>query len=1071
MDGVLRVIGDITGVLPSAPPVGPGATIHLSGEAGSFLSLLVSRIGGKTVVFFETEEEGLLLKEEIDFFAGVEARLFPHFEEKVFQRQETAERTAFLYSLANDRTFIGLFPFAAVAHPLPGPGPATAKSQVVSFGDVIYQEELLQHLEEAGYEPASLVREKGEYAKRGSIIDVFPPSLSEPVRIEFLGDEVLSLRRFNPVTQRSLQELEAVTLTPAQVVEEGDATILDYLDETFTLVHKGQPHFLEQVAGNGTMAERIPALLQRTVSIDASGVLENGADEETLRIHSNRDLRQSFRGKQTEIFPSLAARLREQWKECNYVYFLAHHTQQAERLREILGYYDVALPVLKAMSFPLQRKEWGIVVGPVRRGFRAGGAVVLTEEDVVGPKKRVVRRTWDGRDEFLSSFKDLSEGQYVVHLDHGIGIYRGMTELTAGGHRKDYLLIEYQDSDRLYVPIENLHLVQKYVAGEKHTPKLDKLGSQLWRRTKRRVKEEVEDIAQELIHIYAERQVKEGHAFSPEDELYREMESRFEYEETDGQLAAIEDVLRDLKGPKPMDRLVCGDVGFGKTEVAMRAAFKVVMDNKQVLVLVPTTILAQQHLKNFRDRFRDYPIIVEMLSRFKGRKEQQAILEGLGKGSVDIVIGTHRLLQKDLQVRDLGLLIVDEEHRFGVKHKEKLKTLKTNVDVLTLTATPIPRTLHMAFAGIKDLSVINTPPLDRLAVKTTVVRFSDTVIKQAVDRELGRGGQIFFMHNYVHNIGVVYDYLTRLMPYVNIGVAHGQMEGHALERVMLDFIEGRHQILLSTNIIESGLDISNVNTIFINNAHRLGLADLYQLRGRVGRSTRQGYAYLLIPAQEVLSKDAGLRLKIIEELSELGSGFRVASYDMEIRGAGNLLGKEQSGNVNLVGFELYCTMLDEAMRALKEQGGEIPEELTPEISLPVDAYIPDSYIDDSTQKLMAYKKLARVREEWELADIGDELKDRFGEIPRPLSNLFQVIALKAFLAKRFIRRVESTGPQVVVHITERSPLNMKRLLVLAKERRGAVKLLPDGRIVMKREEKGLELMAAIRKILMEITPL
>ena len=390
----------------------------------------------------------------------------------------------------------------------------------------------------------------------------------------------------------------------------------------------------------------------------------------------------------------------------------------------------------------------------------------------------------------------------------------------------------------------------------------------------------------------------------------------------------------------------------------MRAAFKVVMDNKQVLILVPTTILAQQHFKNFRDRFRDYPIVVEMLSRFKAKKEQEVVVEGLKRGNVDIVIGTHRLLQKDLQVRDLGLLIIDEEHRFGVQHKEKLKTLKTNVDVLTLSATPIPRTLHMTFAGIKDLSVINTPPLDRLAVKTTVVHFSDTVIRQAVERELGRGGQVFFMHNYVHNIGVVYDYLAQLMPHVKIVVAHGQMDGRALERVMLDFIEGKSQILLSTNIIESGLDIPNVNTIFINNAHRLGLADLYQLRGRVGRSTRQAYAYLLIPIQEVLSREAGLRLKIIEELSELGSGFRVASYDMEIRGAGNLLGKEQSGNVNLVGFELYCTMLEDAMKALREKGGETPEEMTPEINLPIDAYIPDSYIEDSTQKLMTYKKLA-----------------------------------------------------------------------------------------------------------------
>jgi transcription-repair coupling factor (superfamily II helicase) len=1060
----------LAGVPPRAPDPDTPLTIRISGEAGSFLSLLASRIDGKILLFYETEEEGLLLKEEIEFFSGSEAHLFPLFEEKVFDRRESADRALFLYHLANDERFVGLFPFAALTHRMAGPDPVKAGSKTISFGDVLFQEDLLRFLEEAGYETVSLVREKGEYAKRGSIVDIFTSSLPEPVRIEFLGDEVLSLRRFSPVSQRSLKEIETFTLTPARMAREEDATIFDYLDETFTVVHRGRPHLIEHTGGEGIVADRATALLDRNVTIDVSGIAE-GSDGAHFEVHSNRALRQSFAGKQTEIFPSLASKLRDDWEGFTYVYLLAHHPQQAERLREILGYYGMTLPVLRGISFPQQRKEWGIAVAPVRRGFRAGRTVVITEEDVVGPKKRLARRTWNGRDEFLNSFRDLAEGQYVVHLDHGIGIYRGMTELTVAGHRKDYLLIEYHGGDRLYVPVENLHLVQKYVAGEKHTPKIDSLGSPAWHRTKRKVKGEVADIVNELIRIYAERKIKEGYAFSPEDELYREMASRFEYEETDGQLAAIEDVLKDLKADRPMDRLVCGDVGFGKTEVAMRAAFKVVMDNKQVLILVPTTILAQQHYNNFRERFRDYPIIVEMLSRFRTKKEQDRVVESLKRGGVDIVVGTHRLLQKDLQVRDLGLIIVDEEHRFGVQHKEKLKMLKTNVDVLTLSATPIPRTLHMAFAGIKDLSVISTPPLDRLAVKTTVVRFGDAVIRKAVEHEINRGGQIFFMHNFIHNIAVVYDYLTALLPHIRIAVAHGQMDGRTLEKVMFDFIEGKYEILLSTNIIESGLDIPNVNTIFINNAHRLGLADLYQLRGRVGRSTRQAYAYLLIPKDEVLSRDAALRLKIIEELSELGSGFRVANYDMEIRGAGNLLGKEQSGNVNLVGFELYCTMLDEAVSKLKEADGGQDEALTPEISLPIDAFIPDSYIDDSTQKLMMYKKLARLTDESEIDDVREELADRFGEIPGPLSNLLDVIALKTFLARRSVKRVEYSGGQIVLHVTEQSPLDMKRLLGLAKSHRGAVKLLPDGRIVVRKDDRGPELIGTIRKILMEIAPL
>ena len=508
-------------------------------------------------------------------------------------------------------------------------------------------------------------------------------------------------------------------------------------------------------------------------------------------------------------------------------------------------------------------------------------------------------------------------------------------------------------------------------------------------------------------------------------------------------------------------------MGFGKTEVAIRSAFKAMIDSKQVALLVPTTVLAQQHHKTFSERFRDYPVTVEMLSRFRSKEEQARTVERLRKGSADMVIGTHRLLQKDVQFKDLGLLIIDEEHRFGVKHKERLKFLKKNVDVLTLSATPIPRTLHMAITGIKDLSIINTPPLDRLAVKTQVVKFNDGVIKKAVADELQRGGQVFFVHNVIYNIGVVHEHLKKILPDVRMAVAHGKMNEKQLERIMIDFIGGQYDLLLSTNIIESGLDISNVNTIFINNAHRFGLADLYQLRGRVGRSTKQSYAYLLVAREEVLTRDALVRLKILEEMTELGSGLKVANYDLEIRGAGNLLGKEQSGHINLIGFELYCRMLEEAVRGLKDEVKEEEEPAT-EMNLPLDAFIPDSYIGDETSKLLTYKRLSKIKTAEELADMEEELKDRYGPVPAPLTNLLQVIGLKILLSGMKVRRVECSGRQIILHVTERTPLDMKKILRMVKEDRGRVKLLPDGRIVMQNDQRPEDIVSTTRNMLMHL---
>lgn len=1044
--------------------------LYITGKIGSFLSFFLAGLKRRTLLFYETEDEALLLKEELEYFSKGAVHLFPPYAQRVFEQEDEVKRTGFLYHLLTDDTFMGLFPCAAIAQPLISMHDIVDQMKEVRFGDVIYQEEITAYLDKTGYELTPLVREEGGFAKRGSIIDVYPPSYERPVRIEFLGDEVLSIRSFDPITQRSLGEIERACLIPVKSQADRDNRVFDYVGPGTVLVHNGIDSLvgaMEADEERATLARHLREGIGVNLHVDISGI-RGDEDGPVMGAASNNDLRQLFELKKTEIFSTLSEKLRLDWSQHRYVYVFASSLHQAERLKEIFRNYGISLPLLNNISFATKEKEWGIVVGPLRRGFRTGDIILLTEEDIVGPKKRAAKKKTNGVDDFLSSFKDLKVGEWVVHVDHGIGIYKGITVLQIGGYTKDFLLIEYQDGDKLYVPVEDLQLVQKFIGSEKFKPKIDRLGSQLWINAKKRVKKHVEDIAQELIGIHAERELAEGHSYPADDEIFREMESRFLYEETEGQLRAIEDVLGDLRVSRPMDRLVCGDVGFGKTEVALRASFKAVLDGKQVAMLVPTTVLAQQHCKTFNERFQDYPITIETLSRFRSKEAQKKVLEGLKKGTVDVVIGTHRLLQKDLSLKDLGLLVIDEEHRFGVKHKEKLKVFKKNVDVLTLSATPIPRTLYMAMMGIKDLSTIDTPPLDRFAVKTFVVRFSDDLIRKAISDELSRGGQVFFVHNYIHNIGVVYDHLRMLVPDARIAVAHGKTEGKALEKIMLDFIDGKYDVLLSTNIIESGLDIANVNTIFINNAHRMGLADLYQLRGRVGRSTKQAFAYLLVPKAETLTKDATTRLKIIEEMTELGSGIHIANHDLEIRGAGNLLGKEQSGNINVVGFELYCSMLEDAIKRLRENWQPEREEIAVEINLPVDAFIPDDYINEPAQKLLTYKRLSKVQDEAELRDMEAELRDRYGDMSRPLKNLIEIISLKIVLSRAKVKKLEYAGKQIVVHVTRGTPINPERVLRLAKDEKRRVKLLPDGKVIVHTEKVSEELIGAARNVLMEI---
>jgi transcription-repair coupling factor (superfamily II helicase) len=623
------------------------------------------------------------------------------------------------------------------------------------------------------------------------------------------------------------------------------------------------------------------------------------------------------------------------------------------------------------------------------------------------------------------------------------------------GVEGEFLHLEYEGGDRLYLPVDRINLVQKYIGGEGALPTLDRLGGASWEKVKAKTRQSILAMAHELLEIYAVREVHGGQAFSPPDHLYREFEASFEFEETADQERAIDDTLADMQRKKPMDRLICGDVGYGKTEVALRAAFLAVMEGKQVAVLAPTTVLTQQHLQTFRHRFRGYPVRIEMLSRFLTPKENQKVLQDLAKGLVDIVIATHRLLQKDVQFKDLGLVVIDEEHRFGVTHKERLKKLRHLVDVMSLTATPIPRTLHMSLIGIRDLSIIETPPLDRLAIHTYITRYDDGVMRDAVLREIRRGGQVFFLHNRVETISRMAQKLADLVPEAKVAVAHGQMRPRELEKVMMDFLENRTQVLVCSAIIESGLDFPNANTIIINRADKFGLAQLYQLRGRVGRSYHRAYAYLLIPGEKIITRDAERRLKALQELDELGGAFKLALHDLEIRGAGNLLGRQQSGHITAIGFELYTQMMQEAVKELK--GETVEPEIEPEIRLGIPAYLPEEYIPDTNQRLLFYKRLANFRDRQELDDLRDELMDRYGPFSSEVENLFRVMDLRKVLKDRLVQQISFHDGRVSLLFHPESPVKVERLLeVINKKDARRYRLSPDGRLSFSPENQEWE---------------
>jgi transcription-repair coupling factor (superfamily II helicase) len=793
---------------------------------------------------------------------------------------------------------------------------------------------------------------------------------------------------------------------------------------------------------------RHPVVLER---LDVADAL-TGDDRISLHSRDSAELRQALTRSRTseEALAPLVAQL-ERWREeRRRIVLTCHSLSGAERLRTLLSDYGV---VARAVHEPRPVWQWSdpgrveIRVVSLSAGFTLSmdNLAVVTEEEIFGPRERRRRIARWPQGAAVEALSQLATGDFIVHAEHGIGVYRGLIELRLGGVSGEFLRLEYDGGDRLFVPVHRLNLIQRYAGSDGHAPKVEKLGGGGWEKAKRNTRKSLRNMAQELLSVHAARELTPGFAFSPRDRHLEEFEATFPFEETPDQLAAIEDVLADLQRPKPSDRIVCGDVGYGKTEVAVRAAFRAVMDGKQVAVLVPTTVLCQQHVETFSRRFEGHGVNIASLSRFRTAAEVKMVLAELASGKVDIVIGTHRLLQKNVRFHDLGLLVVDEEQHFGVAHKERIKSIKKTVDVLTLTATPIPRTLQLAFTGIRDLSVINTAPADRLSIRTQVCRFSDSLVREAILRELRRGGQIFFVHNRVQSINGMAQNLERIVPEAKVIVAHGQMRKHELEKRMIQFVHGEADVLLCTTIIESGLDIPRANTILINRADSLGLAQLYQLRGRVGRSSRRAYAYLLIPGdEEVLSEDARRRLEAIQDLTELGSGFRLANMDLEIRGAGNLLGAEQSGPLAAVGYDTYIELLDETMAELRGESRQV--EIDPEIRLPVPALLPEEYVAAVNQRLVLYKRLASCRDDAEVERIRDELLDRFGPFPKEAENLLHVIRIKILARRLGIAAIDWVKGEIVLTAGESTKVDPKRLLNLLRQGGGGVRVAPNHKI-------------------------
>lgn len=1005
--------------------------------------------------------------------------LFPEWETLPYEATAphiglVARRMQTLHRLRTEPGTVLVTSLGAALHRLPPLDTWPDATLSLRRDGTIERDALLATLLRLGYRRVSVVEIPGEFSIRGGLVDIFSTAYADPLRVEFLGDTVEGIRLFDAATQTSVQTMEEAWVLPAReyvrppshpdacapIAPDAEwrapdlypqmGTLFDFLGAEPMLV-LDQPSAMKEACatlwtkiddgylrhGDRDAASPYPSPERLFVSWDELEILSAGWP--TLALEPLAPPDESWTPvvpcpAQTPASAGLGIRgtpfsqtlsILNQLREAHRVILVARSRGQVDRLLALLREHD--LPALEWKATAWGREESGrppfaVVQGELSTGWLSGPfrLALLTEEELFAKGARHKPQAKSKTATFLSSLEDLNVGDYVVHVQHGIAKYLGLKRLTVQEFESDFLILEFAGGDTLYVPLDRLSQVQRYTGAEGHAPRLDRLGGTSWAKTTAKVKKDIEEMAQDLIDLYANRELVKRDSYGAPTMLYHEFEAAFEYEETPDQLTAIQDIFRDLESGKPMDRLVCGDVGYGKTEVAMRAAFKAVESGRQVAVLVPTTLLAHQHYENFAERFAPFPATVALLSRMQSAKEAKQIRQDLASGVIDVIIGTHRLLQKDITFKQLGLVIIDEEQWFGVKHKERLKQMRTQVDVLTLTATPIPRTLQMAMSSVRDLSIIDTPPAGRLAIRTSVIKSNDKAIRDAILRELGRGGQVYFIHNRVETMSATGAWLQQLIPEARIVMAHGQMDPRVLESIMLKFVKHEADVLVASAIIQSGIDVPTANTIIVNRADTFGLAQLYQLRGRVGRGGEQAYAYLLIPDEGRLSEDAQKRLMAIQQFTELGSGFRIAAADLEIRGAGNLLGKAQSGHIAAIGLDLYMTMVEQAVQRLK---GQVVEELPdPTLRVPVSAYIPETYVEDAHQRLSLYKRLSGCAQVGELALLHGEMQDRYGLPPEPVERLLEVMQLRVLAKGLKLSSIDISDHAAVVTLSPKASI-------------------------------------------------
>jgi transcription-repair coupling factor (superfamily II helicase) len=1120
--------------------------VHVSGIFGAarafFLARLVEAVKRPTLIVLPQARDADRLHRELEFFlsepsddfkANGERRLFdfPPYDISPLSGlsphgEVIARRLEALYALtSNDHPVVVTSTEASLLRTLPKEGLIGAL-EYLETGEEIERARLLERLEIGGYLRTSLVEELGDYAVRGGVVDVYPPLYGDPVRLEFWGDQLESIRYFDPLSQRSRDPIKELVLLPASEIVferenverarsmgrlpnptgEGRAfpghegwvnhfygrldTVFDYFPQN-GLVILLEPHrqemernrfeerherevekYRQEAAERGAPFPETEGLLMsaaetgarvaeyQQVNLSRLAMDRPGdASANALRIEDvsevGDDLDLQLAGKGRVSMAPLAEKISEWINLGSRVILVCRTEQQAQRLREILANYQVEVDEFVSRWDRVSRGVGlSICIGRLSRGFAwpSLGICVVSEDEIFGAKRRhrSSRRVGEAGLNW-TSFSQLKDGDLVVHQDHGIGRYGGLRKMEIKEKVNDFAIIEYAHSDRLYVPADRISVLQKYVGADEQSPKLDQLGGRSWDLVKQKAKKSIREIAKQLIEIYAVRKYRKGFAFSAPDNTLREFEATFEHEETPDQVKAIEEVLADMCAERPMDRLICGDVGYGKTEVAIRAAFKAAMDGKQTALLVPTTVLAEQHYETFSKRLGPYGIDVAVLSRFKARTEQKEILAEVRSAKIDVLIGTHRILQKDVSFRDFGLLIIDEEQRFGVKQKEILKRYRALVDVLALTATPIPRTLHLSLMGIRDLSIIETPPEDRLAIQSYLSPYDEPTIKDAIEFELERRGQVFFVHNRVQTIGQIADGLMQLVPQARFAVAHGQMKARELEETMIRFLQKEIDILVCTTIIEAGLDIPTVNTIIINEVDRFGLSQLYQLRGRVGRSKENAYAYLLLSNRSELSHDAEKRLRALMDFSHLGAGIHLAMHDLRIRGGGNILGFSQSGHISAIGYELYLKMVEQSIAELR--GEDWHEEVNPEINVNTPAYLPAEYVSDTDVRLNLYRRLSSLRERSELEAMTEEMHDRFGPTPREVSNLLAVMAVRLILKRVGIARLDISAGSLLLTFAEHTRVKPETLVNLVRTNPGRYRFLSEKKLKIKLDSR------------------